>query len=676
MKKSLLIASLAVISMNVLGMHPFENNNRNGNNPKYALTPDSSPRSDAGKSLSADQQLWCRIFELEQKNLRLNQQNQQLLSSGFELNASIAEKDTKISELNNSVAEKDNAISGLNNQIAQFQSVNRQLTSSNETLRRTNIQLIFEKHILNQNVAEKNNKISGLNNQIAQVQSVNWQLASNNENLHRINAQLTSEKRTLNQDIAEKEATILELNNFIARLQSENQRFLRDVQQLSLQNEQKAQFISKLDKQNRKLNGSLISVKRMFRNIAKQTFRKGSVRITKSALEDFVIRVYNSSNKTNVIINELFEGNTAEGAIVLSNPLNLRSFAKRPAPEDDSVSQPSAQRRRIDPEEATSSTNHLQQPVEIRDENAVNRQNDIEQIDQNLADLITLNYWGGAFLNPEECIKLFSYLTDPNYAGGISGTYYLKYVNVALNIWNVITSNEREYLSILARNIHIPLKEFPIQDRERINELETAIRADRNILPGENLKIEVNTGHKDYDLIEIINDVKERENGRQKPYWSEVYINLLITVLAQTNWPAQPCFATEEELNNFEQSVQAFVDQYHQRKSELENSNNPNKDRLIKTNTVDTVRNLRRFGIGDRLIANKLNLFSSNDENEAIQKFKSLYPCLQKGAPFNIARKKTIEALKWQGKSNKEISAILGMSYGRVCEMWKSINSY
>ena len=47
MKKSLLVASLAVISANVLGMSPFENNNLNGNNHWHTLTPNSSPKNDS-----------------------------------------------------------------------------------------------------------------------------------------------------------------------------------------------------------------------------------------------------------------------------------------------------------------------------------------------------------------------------------------------------------------------------------------------------------------------------------------------------------------------------------------------------------------------------------------------------------------------------------------------------
>ena len=690
MKKFL--AGLAVISMNVLGMNPLENSNRNGTNPEYALTPDSSPRSDAG-SLSADQLLWCRIFELEQhvtnlkeqnkqkdlENLRLNQKNQELIASGFVLNTSSknlldqTKLQAAISELNNSILRTKlkceytgAAISELNNSILRLLSENQRLVSNNESLSRQNDRLLSV-------IWNSESQKFSLSGQNERLQSENRHLLSNNKSLSRQNERLRSENQRL---VSDNES----LNGQNAQLRSENQRSSINIQQLLRQNEQKDQFISELNKQNRKLNGSLISVRRIFGNIAKQTLRKGSVRITKSALEDFVIRAFNSSNKTNVTINELFGRNTAEGAVMLSNPLNLRSSAKRAAPEEASTSQPSAHRRRIAPEAASSSASHLQQPANHQPANhqeETNLQNDVEKINQNLVNAITLNYWGGTSLNSEKCARLFSYLTDPNYEGGIMKAY-LGCAAAAVGIWNAVTDNEREYLSILARNIHEAPERFPVRDRERMNELETAVRADKNILPGENLKIVVNTGNKEYDLIEFVNDVRSRESDMQAArfYPHAERIKPLVIALAQTNWPALPCFAAEEELNSFEQSVKSFVDEYNRRKSELENSNDPDRNKLLKTNLVNTVRNLRKFGIGDCLIANKLNLFSSNDENEAIQKFKSMHPCLKKGNPFNAARRKAVGALKRQGKSNKEIAAMLGMSHSHVCEVWKDINSH
>jgi hypothetical protein len=106
------------------------------------------------------------------------------------------------------------------------------------------------------------------------------------------------------------------------------------------------------------------------------------------------------------------------------------------------------------------------------------------------------------------------------------------------------------------------------------------------------------------------------------------------------------------------------VDQYNQRKAELENSNNPDKDKLLKTNIVDTVLNLRKFGLGDHIIVNRLNLFNSKFNNDlmAYRSLKSLYPCLQKGFPFYTARKKIATALNRQGVSLQRIAQFFGVN--------------
>lgn len=626
MKKSLLIASLAVISMNVSGMHPLDHNNPVGNNPGHMLTPDSASirltdTNQAASTVDDSNQLSRILIEIisyQQETIRSQQKTIKYLQAQITQN-SVSQNNNQNSEvITPSIAlfnnEQESLMQNSENYSITFDPASSSVSSLQATLP-TPSEITVSEETLNASVPNDQN-----NDDLTELQQLCPEL-------------LTQDNRT--------DQEILNQDEFMTTVVPENN-------QVQTQTNENHDYSAGSDV-NPAENLSLESIH------------------DDSHVDDF-------SNTISSILKDLGIPDTTQFSENYQTELS-QSSSKRSAPEETSTSQPPAHRRRIDPEAASSSTSHLQQPDNHQEE--TNPQNDVEENNQNLVNAITLNYWGEISLNPRECIKLFSYLTDPNYEGGITKAYLTK-ATTAINMWNAITDNEREYLSILARNIHSPLEEFPIQDQERINELETAIRADRNILPGENLKIMVNTGPRECDLIEFVDDVRDRESNIQaaRYYKSSDLTKPLITVLAQTNWPAQPCFATEEELNNFEQSVKSFVDEYNQRRSELENSNDPDRDKLVKTNLVSTVLNLRRFGIGDRLIANKLNLFSSNDENEAIQKFKSLYPCLQKGAPFNIARKKTIEVLKWQGKSNKEISAILGMSYGRVYEMWKSINSH
>ncbi len=277
------------------------------------------------------------------------------------------------------------------------------------------------------------------------------------------------------------------------------------------------------------------------------------------------------------------------------------------------------------------------------------------------------------------------YYTDPNFpdcSDIILESYSVHFIT-ALNIWNAITDNEREYLHILARNIPRTPKEFSNDDKTRMDELKKAINVDRQLQPNENLEIMINTGRTNHDLIKFISRVREKESALAKDnevscYKREGYINLLVTVLAQINWSAQPFKATDDELADFEGSVQGFVERYNQRKSELVDYNKHDKDKQIKINEVDTIRNLRRFGISDLSIVNKMELFNSEHRNKlndlsAYSELKELYPCLRKGFSFEIARKNAVVALNSQGKMNKKIAQLIGLSTGTVSWILKEI---
>ncbi len=166
-----------------------------------------------------------------------------------------------------------------------------------------------------------------------------------------------------------------------------------------------------------------------------------------------------------------------------------------------------------------------------------------------------------------------------------------------------------------------------------MDKLKKAIKADRHLQPNEDLEITIDAGGGNHDLIKFIRNVREKESALAKNnnvscYTKTLYIDLLVTVLAQINWPAQPFKATDDELADFEGSVQDFVKRYNQRKSELEDYNKSDKDKQLKINEVDTIRNLRRFDISNLSIVNKMKLFNSEYRDDLNDWSAYLVACL------------------------------------------------
>lgn len=92
MKKYLLIAGLAVISMNVLGMNPLENNDQNGSNPGHLLTPNSSPNRNSNSIESIQES----VFKFSQGDLTENE-TKKLVNTMFSLITS--QETTQLREL-------------------------------------------------------------------------------------------------------------------------------------------------------------------------------------------------------------------------------------------------------------------------------------------------------------------------------------------------------------------------------------------------------------------------------------------------------------------------------------------------------------------------------------------------------------------------------------------------
>lgn len=177
-KKSLFLAGLAVISMNVLGMNPFENNNRNGNNPWHTLTQNSSPRNNSNliESIRESVQNFSNgNLSRNETNKLVNMMHTQLCATSTKIqesvqnfhNGDLTEKETN--ELVNMMYTQISA-SEKNQQVSTHISELKQHIAN---LEEQNAQII----------AEKDARISELNERIDQFQFENQQLRLNNQNL-------------------------------------------------------------------------------------------------------------------------------------------------------------------------------------------------------------------------------------------------------------------------------------------------------------------------------------------------------------------------------------------------------------------------------------------------------------------------------------------------------------
>jgi hypothetical protein len=294
MKKSLLVASLAVISANVLGMSPFENNNQNGNNHWHTLTPNSSPKNDS----DSIKQIQESVQNFLNGDLSVNE-TKKLVNMMY---TQISATSTKIQDhvqdfLNGDLTEKKT------NELVNMMYTQITATEKNQELKQ---------HIANLEEQNKQNAqlISKKNAEILRLNQQNQQIISSGFALNESIVNLLNQSR---RKIAEKDDRISKLNERIAQFRFDNQQLVSDNKGLNSINQQ-------LWLNNQNLRHNLNSTQRIIRNGAYQVLRKGSMHITESALLNFAIHLYNSSNKTDGTISELSDENTMEHDIGLQSP--------------------------------------------------------------------------------------------------------------------------------------------------------------------------------------------------------------------------------------------------------------------------------------------------------------------------------------------------------------------
>ena len=349
MKKYLFLAGLAAISMNVLGMHPFENNNRNGNNPKYALTLDSASirltdTYQAASTVDDSNQLSRILIEIisyQQETIRSQQKTIKYLQAQITQN-SVSQNNNQNSEvITPSIAlfnnEQESPMQNSENYSITFDPASSSVSSLQATLP-TPSEITVSEETLNASVPNDRN-----NDDLTELQQLCPEL-------------LTQDNRT--------DQEILNQDEFMTTVVPEND-------QVQTQTNENHDYSAGSDV-NPAENLSLESIH------------------DDSHVDDF-------SNTISSILKDLGIPDTTQFSENYQTELS-QSSSKRSAPEETSTSQPPAHRRRIDPEAASSSTSHLQQPDNHQEE--TNPQNDVEENNQNLVNAITLNYWGEISLNP------------------------------------------------------------------------------------------------------------------------------------------------------------------------------------------------------------------------------------------------------------------------------------